>query len=181
MTLKQYLSEVNSAIMLLDSVSLDKALVLFKETIMKNKKIIVAGNGGSAAIASHFVIDLSKCTLDGKFVTRPLSLNDNVPVLTATANDLGYDLIFEYQLERIAREDDLLITISSSGNSPNIIKALECAERLNLRTIAFSGFDGGESSKLSEVALVTKTEFKNYGPTEDAHAILCHYIARVLR
>ena len=143
MSLNKYLSEVNSAITLLDFVLLDKALVLFKETIMKNKKIIVAGNGGSAAIASHFVIDLSRCTLDGKFLTRSLSLNDNVPVLTATANDLGYDLIFEYQLERIAREDDLLITISSSGNSQNIIKALECAKRLNLRTIAFSGFDGG--------------------------------------
>ena len=118
MSLNEYLSEINTAISTIDQSSLNQVLGQFKQTISENKKILVAGNGGSSAIASHFVIDLSRCTLGGKFQTRALSLNDNIPVLTATANDLGYEFIFQYQIERIANAGDLFIAISSSGNSP---------------------------------------------------------------
>lgn len=181
MSLGKYVSEVESAISTLSPLNLEKALTMFKQAIIQRSRIIVAGNGGSAAISSHFVIDLSRCTLNGKYQTSAFSLNDNIPVITATANDLGYEFVFEYQLERFARPNDLFIGISSSGNSLNIVKALVCAKANKISTISLTGFDGGKASEISDLALVTKTDSNNYGPTEDAHAIICHYIARTLK
>ena len=101
--------------------------------------------------------------------------------MTATANDLGYDKIFEYQVVRIGEPGDILICISCSGNSQNILNAIHTAKKIGIKTISFSGFDGGEASKAADLALVFPTNKGNYGPTEDAHAIFCHFLARKLK
>jgi D-sedoheptulose 7-phosphate isomerase len=181
MSLNQYLSEVNAGLASLDPSLLQESILMFKQTIKNGNMILVAGNGGSAAIASHFVTDLSRCTMQGNHKINALSLCDNQSLLTATANDFGYEHVFEYQIDRIAQEGDLLVLISSSGNSTNILKALEIAKEKKVKTMTLTGFDGGKASKLSDIPLIVKTEINNYGPTEDTHSILCHYFARILR
>ena len=110
---------------------------------------------------------------------RVVSLSSNGPLITAIANDLGYDQVFEYQLLKLVRpSQDLLITISSSGNTPNIKKALEAAKKLNIKSIAFCGFDGGASL---EADVCLHVQAKNYGIVEDCHQSLMHIIAQYLR
>ena len=181
MSIEIYALEVTDALQTVNSASLTTCIREIEKTIKGGKKIMVAGNGGSAAIASHFVTDLSRCTLGGSSIVKSLSLNDNLAVVTATANDFGYEAIFEYQINRLGEEGDLLIVISSSGNSQNIINAIQSAKTKEMKSVSLTGFDGGKAAAISDIAVIAKTEKGNYGPTEDAHAILCHYIARTLK
>lgn len=164
----------------LDSVSkedLNKIIRLINNTAKNGGSIFVVGNGGSSAISSHFVIDLLKSFSKKKIALHAQSLVDSIPTLSAIGNDIGFEEIFAWQIKQFATEGDLLVAITSSGNSQNIIKAIESARALNLRTISISGFDGGLVSKISDVSLVTHSPMNKYGPVEDAHSILCHYIS----
>ena len=171
---QECLSEVSSNI-----------IISIIETILAAAKsrnnIFIIGNGGSASIASHFATDLVKSASKSGLQLNVSSLTDNIALYSATSNDEGFENVFSWQLEQFANRNDLLIAISSSGNSTNIVNAINTALKLEMKTISFSGFDGGKIALMSDVSLVTKSESGNYGPVEDAHSILCHYLARQIR
>jgi D-sedoheptulose 7-phosphate isomerase len=147
------------------------------------RQIFVIGNGGSAATASHMMNDLNKGTLGhkgdapwGRF--RVIALTDNVSLMTAWGNDTDYNHIFSEPLKNLANPGDLLICISASGNSPNILAACDTAKQLGLKIIALTGFTGGKLAKVSDIALVVPSH--DYGPVEDVHMILDHILTSYL-
>jgi D-sedoheptulose 7-phosphate isomerase len=143
--------------------------------------IYIVGNGGSAATASHWVNDLGKATkAHGGLPMRVMSLSDNVSWLTALANDEGYDRVFDGQLENFARPGDILIAISASGNSPNLLRAVEFAQSRGLTTIALLGFNGGALKKQVDDYLWIQTEKGAYGLVESFHTLLCHILTDCL-
>jgi D-sedoheptulose 7-phosphate isomerase len=143
--------------------------------------LYICGNGGSAATASHWVNDLGKATKScGRAQLRVMSLSDNVSWLTALANDEGYDRIFAGQLENFARAGDVLIVISASGNSPNLVKAVELAQTRGLITIGLLGFDGGLLKSQVNECLWIPSEKGLYGLVESGHSLLCHILTDCL-
>jgi D-sedoheptulose 7-phosphate isomerase len=170
--LKQALSSV-------DRTQLNKAYALMKDASIKGSTIYVAGNGGSAAISDHLCCDWMKGTAhDAHKHLKVVSLVSNTALVTALANDFGYDRIFEKQVDMLAEQGDVLVLISSSGKSPNILAALEVAQKRGVKTIGMSGFGGGALRERADVAL--HVDFANYGVVEDAHQILMHNLAQFL-
>jgi D-sedoheptulose 7-phosphate isomerase len=147
----------------------------------RSSMIYIAGNGGSASTASHWVNDLGKATkTPGSKPIRVMSLSDNVSWLTALANDEGYERVFAGQLENFARPGDVLVVISASGNSPNLLRAVELAQRSDMKTIALLGFDGGLLKDKVDEYLWLPTERGAYGMVESAHALICHILTDCL-
>ena len=145
------------------------------------RTVFIAGNGGSAATASHMATDLM---LGSQLVDPPLrviALTDNQAIITATGNDLNFDQIFARQLSRLAQPGDLLITVSASGNSPNILACIYIAKTMNLTTIGFTGFDGGELATMVDLLIHVPTRKGAYGPVEDVHLAVNHMITERLR
>jgi D-sedoheptulose 7-phosphate isomerase len=142
--------------------------------------IFFIGNGGSAATASHFANDLSIGTNDYKAPFRAISLTDNVAILTAIGNDFGYEEIFVRQLRVLGRSGDVVIGISASGNSPNLLKAFEYARTAGIKTVAITAFDGGKLKLVADEGIHVPTAPKEYGPAEDGHMILDHLVAAYL-
>jgi D-sedoheptulose 7-phosphate isomerase len=141
--------------------------------------IFVCGNGGSAGTASHFACDLNKGVafgLDRRF--RVMPLNDNIPTVMAYANDVGYDSVFIEQLRNFIQAGDMVVGFSGSGNSPNVLRAIEYANNLGALTVGITGYDGGrlrEAAKMSVNANVRDMQL-----SEDIHVVLCHMIMRLL-
>lgn len=145
-----------------------------------NKQVFVVGNGGSAATASHMACDLGKNTLGpGQRRFRILSLTDNTPLLTALANDVGYEHVFSEQLVNLIQAGDVLIAISGSGRSPNILAALRCARERAATVIALLGNDGGPARALADELVLVPSE--DYGVIEDLHMILNHVLVGYFR
>jgi D-sedoheptulose 7-phosphate isomerase len=146
-------------------------------------RIYFCGNGGSAATASHFVNDIAIGSRSWLRPFRAVCLSDNTAVLTSIANDFGYERIFVQQLQGHLQPDDLVVAISVSGNSPNVLAAVEYARACGVRVVGLTGFDGGRLRELADVAVHVPTGAGEYGPAEDAHMILDHlvgaYLARV--
>jgi D-sedoheptulose 7-phosphate isomerase len=143
--------------------------------------IYVAGNGGSAASASHWVNDLGKATKrSGRAPMRVMSLSDNVAWLTALANDEGYERVFAGQLENFAQPGDVLVVISASGNSPNLVRAVELARARGVTTIGFLGFDGGVLRQQVDECVWLPTAKGAYELAEDGHVILCRVLCHIL-
>ena len=141
---------------------------LTRKTHERGRSVFFIGNGGSAMIASHMATDACK---NGHL--RAMSFSD-VALLTATANDLAYEQVFSLPLERLARPGDLLIAISSSGNSPNIVRALESSRTLGLRAVTLTGMDGGNRARtLGDLNFYVP--LSRYGWTESAHQVILHY------
>ncbi|MFH1850466.1 MAG: SIS domain-containing protein [archaeon] len=161
----------------------DKMVAILRASAKNNQKIFVAGNGGSAAIAMHYVCDFSKGANQdwSKNFNRykAICLSSNLGYMTAISNDEHYDEVFKQQLINLAVPRDILILISSSGNSPNIIKALEYAKEKGLITIGISGFDGGKLKKLSDY--YAHVNYHSYEFSEDIHAVFGHFLATALR
>jgi D-sedoheptulose 7-phosphate isomerase len=178
---KKYFAEVTECLESINSETLRSSLDLILKTSRNRSSIFIIGNGGSAAIASHFATDLLKAGYDRKVPISAYSLVDNSAIVTATSNDMQFENVFAWQLEQIAKKGDLLFAISSSGNSLNIINAVALGRNLGLKTISLAGFDGGELSNLSDIAIITRSAIGNYGPVEDAHSIICHYLSREIR
>ena len=171
----QYLNAHKAA---LDAIPLKEvaALIeLFHTAWKEDRKIFVFGNGGSAANASHFVTDLGKGASD--MLPKPfrcLSLNDNTPWMTALGNDYHFEEVFSRQLNNFASAGDILFTMSVSGNSPNLVKAVEWGKKQGLHTVALVG---GKRGKLAQLAdFVLAIESAHYGRVEDAHMGICHMI-----
>ena len=161
---KGYLEYLKSV---LDQLNLDD-IAKFIDTIQiardNNQFIYFIGNGGSAATASHFANDLAIGTRSSKKPFRIMSLTDNVPVLTAIGNDFGYDEIFTKQLEAYLKPNDVVVAISASGNSANVVKALELAKKMLAKTVSLTGFDGGKIKAMADVNLHVPSVKGEYGP-----------------
>jgi len=142
--------------------------------------VFFIGNGGSAATASHFANDLAFGTNEYKKPFKVMSLNDNVPVLTALGNDFGYDEIFVRQLKIYAKKGDVLVGISASGNSSNLISAFEYALSSGIKTVALTAFDGGKMKRITDYGIHVPTGIKEYGVAEDVHMILDHLVGNYL-
>lgn len=148
--------------------------------IKADRGIFICGNGGSAAIANHTLCDMIKCvSSDTKLTPRMHSLSVNTELLSALANDIGYENVFSYQLDMFARPGDVLITVSSSGNSPNVLKAIEKSKEIGMKSFAFTGFNGGESSVTADRNLHVPGH--NYGLAEDIHMSAIHIVAQYIR
>ena len=170
----QYLMLRYKDITSINFIELEKIIHLIEKKIEKQQTLYVCGNGGSAAIANHFVADYLKYARTNTSIKpKIISLSSNLETITAISNDFNYSKIFSYQLESLATTDDILLTISSSGNSENIINALKTAKVKKLKTISFSGFGGGKAHKLSDYGIALKS--KNYGIVEDLHHTLMHF------
>jgi D-sedoheptulose 7-phosphate isomerase len=143
--------------------------------------VYIAGNGGSAATASHLANDLGKAAKrSGQRPFKVMSLSDNVAWITALANDEGYERVFSGQLENFAAPGDVLIVISASGNSPNLLEAVQHAQRNGVRTVGVLGFDGGALLSVVDEAVWVETAPGVYGPVETAHVLLCDVISTCL-
>ena len=176
----QYLKLRYKDITSINFIELEKIIQLVEKKIEKQQTLYVCGNGGSAAIANHFVADYLKYARTNTSIKpKIISLSSNLETITAISNDFNYSEIFSYQLESLATKDDMLLTISSSGNSKNIINALKTAKMKKLKTISFSGFGGGKAHKLADYGIALKS--KNYGIVEDLHHTLMHFICQFLR
>ena len=138
------------------------------------------GNGGSASTASHFACDLGKGTVvNGRKRLRVLSLNDNMAIITALSNDLNYDAVFKEQLINLVAPGDVVIAITASGNSPNILKAVEYARKRGAITVALTGFNGGELASMTNDCIIVFS--KDYGQIEDTHLVLGHMISQNMK
>jgi len=172
----EYLAAQKAA---LDTIPLDQVrrlVEVLKTALEEDRQIFVIGNGGSAANSSHFATDLGKGASDkiGKRF-RVLSLTDNIPWITALGNDYSYDDIFVRQLENYGRKGDVVLSMSVSGNSPNLVKALEWAKKTGLVTIALVGGKKGRMAEIADHVLVINDT--HYGRVEDAHMGICHMLS----
>lgn len=163
-----------------DRDAITRAGALLADTAARGAMIYSCGNGGSAAIANHLVCDCMKGVRSGSTLKPKVhSLSATIELITAIVNDIGSDDMFSYQLESLGSAGDTLIAISSSGASPNIIKALMRAKEIGMATIAMTGFGGGDAAKIADVSLHVSID--NYGVVEDIHQSLMHILAQYLR
>ncbi len=176
-----HFSELQRLLDQVDITAVERVFELLRNARDEKATIFIAGNGGSASTASHWVNDLGKATKrSGRGSMRAVGLCDNTSWMTALANDEGYDRAFAGQLENFAEPGDVLIVISASGNSPNLIKAVELANSRDMTTIALLGFDGGKLKAAVHEAIWVESEKGTYELVEDAHSVLCHAITKAL-
>lgn len=175
---KEYGSYLAQILGRLDYNEIGKMIDTVLDARERGAHIFFIGNGGSAATASHFANDISIGTrvthTDKPF--KALALTDNVAVMTALGNDDGYEYIFTKQLQNFAKEGDVLVAISASGNSPNIIHTVNYAREKGLKIVGLTGFDGGKLRELSDVKIHVQTAKGEYGPVEDVHMFVDHLI-----
>lgn len=178
--LTQYMDRLKEAASAIDRSALDHAVTMLRDLFSRGGTLYVCGNGGSAAIANHMTCDMLKgVRTDTPLPPRIVSLSTQVELITAIANDMDYAEVFAYQLRSLAKPGDGLLVISSSGNSENIVRALECAREGGLGTIAMTGFSGGRCAGMATVNLHVPCH--NYGIVENIHQSLMHVMAQYLR
>lgn len=178
---KNYLHWLTDLISGLDLESIGNVIEKIDQAREKHSTIFFMGNGGSAATANHFANDLSVCASpDGAIPIRALSLASNIALITCIGNDFGYDKIFVNQLKNLMRPGDVVIGISASGNSQNVIQALQYADSNGATSVAIVGFDGGLMKKIARHVVHVKSAKGEYGPVEDIHMILDHLISTYL-
>lgn len=172
---ENYLKDQKSAVDSIPADEVAKLIEKFREALDEDRQIFVFGNGGSAANASHFITDLGKGASDKTYRRfRCLSLNDNVSWITAIGNDYKYEDIFKRQLENYAKPDDIVMVMSVSGSSPNLVSAIKWCKENNVYTIALVGRKRGTLSTLADHVIVINDT--HYGRVEDAHMHICHII-----
>jgi len=175
-----YMQRLTAAAATVNPEAISAAAELIIDTTLAGKRIFSCGNGGSAAIANHLVCDCLKgIRTDTALRPKVHSFSTTVELITAIVNDIGSEEMFSYQLSSMAEPGDLLIAISSSGSSPNIIKVLELAASSGVSTIAMTGFSGGQSAKIADINL--HVDCDNYGIVEDVHQSLMHILAQYCR
>jgi D-sedoheptulose 7-phosphate isomerase len=177
---KEYFASLQEVLARLDFSVLDRMTDAIWENYEKGRSLYVFGNGGSAALASHFACDIGKGTVaPQRKRLRTVALTDNVPLMTALANDLAYKDIFSEQLAGLADKGDTVLAISGSGNSPNVVQGLEEAREMGLRTLVLTGFAGGRVKALADLCLIVPSN--NMQHIEDAHLCATHAIFRAIR
>ncbi len=178
---REYCDYLQKLISTIDTGSVQKVVDCFLQARRKDKTIYFAGNGGSAATASHFAQDMGEIgrKIRGKGF-RTQSINDNVAAVTAISNDYSYDNVFSMQIQYSFDAGDVLVVISASGNSPNVIKAVNLAKEKGGTAIGLVGFDGGRLSEICDHVVHIQSKNGEYGPVEDIHLILNHMIVSYL-
>jgi len=175
--IKNYISKLTQTLNSLDVDIINQIILSLEKVNEDNAKIYIIGNGGSAATASHMANDLGiGLKLRDIRAFDVESLSDNSSVCTAIANDIGYDNIFYAQIKHKIKPNDVLIAISCSGNSPNIVKAVEYAKEVGTTIVGASGFEGGKLKELCDINFHVQTDKGEYGLVEDVHMILDHII-----
>ena len=174
---KNYIERLKSLLDCIDSSSIAEIIKELEQTIKNSSKIYVMGNGGSSATASHIANDLGVGLRRRNIINFDIvSLGDNSAVTSAIANDIGFENIFYMQLKDILKPDDVIIAISCSGNSQNIVKAIDYAKEIGVTIIGITGFDGGKLKDISDISFHVDAPKGEYGLVEDAHMILDHMI-----
>lgn len=175
-----YAEEMTRAAKTIDPAALDRAAAILLEAYTLGARMFSCGNGGSASIANHVQCDHVKGVRTATdLAPQVLSLSTNVELLTAIANDTGYENVFVYQLQSQSRSGDVLMAVSSSGRSPNIVHALTWARDHGLHTIAITGFGGRPARDIAEVSI--HADCANYGIVEDLHQAIMHALAQYIR
>ena len=176
---KRYVSYLSELLASLDFQAIEEVIEVFQRARADGKTVFFVGNGGSAATCSHFAEDLAYGTMvEGETPFKALSLTDNAAYITALSNDEGYENIFVGQLRNLFNAGDVLVAISASGNSPNIVKAVEYANSRGGITIGVLGFDGGiAKDRCNHCCVLVETAKGEYGPVEDIHLVLAHLTA----
>lgn len=178
--IQKYISHLQGVLERLNLDDVRESIAYVMAAYHADKQIFVVGNGGSASTASHLACDLGKGThIPGKRRFRVISLTDNVATMTAWANDVCYEDVFVEQLKNLVNPGDLVIGISASGDSENIIRAIRYANEVGCKTIGWCGFGGGKLAGLTDVSVVTDSY--EYGPVEDVHHILNHVLHAWIR
>lgn len=178
---KNYFNELKKAIDKLDLEKIQKVTEVIFEAYKNNKQIFILGNGGSASTASHFACDLGKGTIKKVYDNKEkrfkvISLTDNIATMTAFGNDVSFEDIFSQQLKNLLNKEDVVIGISGSGNSPNVVKAIQYAKECGAKTIGLLGFKtGGKLRELIDYEITVQDN--HYGRIEDIHLMLGHLIA----
>jgi D-sedoheptulose 7-phosphate isomerase len=176
-----YLRDFQALLRQVDLDAVERVVERLRATRDADGTVYVAGNGGSAATASHWANDLGKATkASGRTFMRVMCLSDNVSWLTALANDEGYERVFSGQLENFAGPGDVLVALSASGNSPNLVQAVKLAQRRGVGTVALLGFDGGVLKDLVDERLWLPTDKGEYGLVESGHSVLCDILTTCL-
>jgi len=173
--ISKYIHAQKATLDAIPAAAVEGLIAVLRKALLEDRQIFVFGNGGSAANASHFITDLGKGASDkvGRRF-RCLSLNDNVSWMTAIGNDYSYDDVFVRQLENYARPGDVAMTLSVSGNSPNIVKAIDWAAKQGLETIALVGAKRGKVAQIAKHVVAVDSE--HYGRAEDTQMLICHLL-----
>src|SRR3990167_5824325 len=178
--IKEYLIDVGSILNTFPVEKINEIINKLIDAYRNNRQIFLFGNGGSAATASHFACDLGKSTaMQNRKRFRVYSLADNIPLLTAWANDTDYEFIFSEQMENFIENGDIAFALSGSGNSKNVLNALKLAKGKNIFTIVLTGYAGGKMKDLCDICLIVPSD--NMQKIEDVHLVLCHVIFSRIR
>lgn len=175
-----YLDYLSGVLKEIDTSAIGRFIQTLLDARERGAAIYFIGNGGSAATASHFANDLGIGTNSYDKPFRAVSLTDNQAIITAIGNDFGYEEIFVRQLRILGRPGDVVVGISASGNSPNLLRAFEYAKSCGIKTVAITAFDGGKMKIMADDGIHVPTAPKEYGPAEDGHMILDHLIGAYL-
>ncbi|MDQ6711522.1 MAG: SIS domain-containing protein [Candidatus Dormibacteraeota bacterium] len=178
--LADHVAEVRSVLAEIPLEDMERVVRIILDAYRRGKHVYIVGNGGSATTATHFACDLSKATIvEGRARLRVTSLTDNIALLTAWANDTSYEGVFAEQLRNLLNPGDVVIAISASGNSPNVLAAVEVAHALGGTTVGLVGFEGGALKSAVNTAIHVQS--KSYGVVEDCHLVLEHAITESTR
>ncbi|MYB93144.1 SIS domain-containing protein [Candidatus Poribacteria bacterium] len=178
--IQNYISHLQGVLERLALPDVRRSIDVIMEAYYAEKQIFVIGNGGSASTASHLACDLGKGTsMPGKPRFRVISLTDNVATMSAWSNDVSYEHVFVEQLKNLVNSEDVVIGISASGNSENVIRAMRHAKEIGCKTIGWSGFGGGTLATICDVNVIVDSNY--YGPVEDVHLILNHVLHAWIR
>jgi D-sedoheptulose 7-phosphate isomerase len=178
--LKNYINELQNTLDLLPVELIGELVSILQEARLNRRHVFIMGNGGSASTASHFVADLAKNTRWREVPDfKVLGLTDNMAVLTAYANDEGYENVFAQQLANFVRPEDVVIAISASGNSKNVLKAVELASQVKALTVGLTGFDGGKLGLLVDLNIHIPSNIIEQ--VEDLHLVVEHMVVKTLR
>jgi D-sedoheptulose 7-phosphate isomerase len=177
---RAYLDRLHTMLAAMDAEAVVKAADVLLDAYDRQRTVFICGNGGSASTASHMAADLGKnAVAAGKPRLRVISLNDNMAWFSSLANDLGYANVFVEQMENLLGPGDVLVTLSASGNSENVVKAAEFARARGGRVVALVGFTGGKLAQMADAVVHLRSD--DYGPVEDGHLVLNHIFTEALR
>ena len=175
-----YLDYLTSVLKTIDAREIGQFIETLLDARERGATIFFIGNGGSTATASHFANDIAIGTNSYEKPFRAVSLTDSNAIITAVGNDFGFEEIFVRQLRVLGRAGDVVVAISASGNSPNLIRAFDYAKSLGIKTVAITAFDGGKMKQMADEGVHVPTAPKEYGPAEDAHMVLDHLVGAYL-
>ena len=175
-----YLDYLTSVLKTIDAREIGQFIETLLDARERGANIYFIGNGGSAATASHFANDIAIGTNSYEKPFRAVSLTDSNAIITAVGNDFGFEEIFVRQLRVLGRAGDVVVAISASGNSPNLIRAFDYAKSIGIKTVAITAFDGGKIKQMADEGVHVPTAPKEYGPAEDAHMVLDHLVGAYL-